>query len=208
MKHTVLQNIQKVAKHDFDSIKKSINSQQDTVTASIRNIRYVSRDDVVTATCCFDFKTDVVEASINYGVDTEGVYADSGVDEVASEVLGALQPVMAADGDDEFDDPESDAFDFDEVDEEITTEDEESVVDDEGAMLEDDEMEDPESEPEIEVDNNIENHYIVECDRCHGIFISALVESDQVVDHITGVCPLCEKESDQLVKWIVKPVEF
>lgn len=63
-----------------------------------------------------------------------------------------------------------------------------------------------EDEPSIEVDNNIANHYIVECKRCKGIFISALIESDAEVDSISGICPLCNKESDQIVKWVVKDV--
>lgn len=64
-----------------------------------------------------------------------------------------------------------------------------------------------EDDIDIELENNINNHYIAECDRCHGIFISAVVESDQEVDHITGVCPLCEQESDQFLNWVVKAVE-
>lgn len=61
-------------------------------------------------------------------------------------------------------------------------------------------------DPNIEMDNNIEDHYIAECDRCHGIFISAVIKSDQKVDKISGTCPLCEKESDQYLKWVVEKV--
>lgn len=203
MKHEVLQNIQNTAKQDFTSIQNSINTQQDKVTASIQDIRFTAKDDVVTATCCFDFDTEVIEAAIHYGCDAEGVYADAEVNDVASAVLGALQPIMAADGDEEVEEDviEDDAFDFeDEADPEMT---EDIATLEEGV-----EMEDPESEPNIEADNNIAGHYIVECDRCQGIFISALMESDQIVDHINGVCPLCEKESNQYIKWVVKPVEF
>lgn len=57
---------------------------------------------------------------------------------------------------------------------------------------------------DIETDNNIENHYIAECDKCHGIFISAVLESDQEVEKVSGICPLCESESDQYLKWVVK----
>lgn len=57
---------------------------------------------------------------------------------------------------------------------------------------------------DIEVDNNITNHYIAECDTCHGVFISAMIKSDQVVEKISGVCPLCEKETDQYLKWIIE----
>lgn len=59
---------------------------------------------------------------------------------------------------------------------------------------------------ELEIDNNIANHYICECDQCHNIFISAIIESDQEIDHITGVCPVCEKESEQRIKWIIRDI--
>ena len=59
---------------------------------------------------------------------------------------------------------------------------------------------------DIEIDNNIANHYIAECDLCHGIFISAMVETDQKVNSVTGICPLCDKESDQQLKWLIKSV--
>lgn len=63
-----------------------------------------------------------------------------------------------------------------------------------------------EDDVDIELDNNIANHYIAECDRCHGIFISAMIESDQDVEKISGTCPLCDKETDQYLKWIVKSI--
>lgn len=56
----------------------------------------------------------------------------------------------------------------------------------------------------IEINNNISDHYIAECDKCHGVFISAVIESEQEIDHVSGVCPLCNKESDQYLKWIIK----
>lgn len=61
-------------------------------------------------------------------------------------------------------------------------------------------------DPNIPTDNNIANHYIVECDRCQGIFISALTESEQEVKKISGTCPLCGKETDQYIKWIVRDI--
>lgn len=63
-----------------------------------------------------------------------------------------------------------------------------------------------EDDVDIELDNNIANHFVAECDSCHGIFISALVESDQEVEKISGTCPLCDKETDQYLKWIIKEV--
>lgn len=56
----------------------------------------------------------------------------------------------------------------------------------------------------IEVDNNIVNHLIAECQNCHGIFISAMIASDQVVESINGVCPLCNKDTEQFLNWIIK----
>ena len=61
-----------------------------------------------------------------------------------------------------------------------------------------------EDDVDIAMNNNIADHYIAECDRCHGIFISAVVESDQEIDTVSGICPLCGKESEQSLKWIIK----
>ena len=62
-----------------------------------------------------------------------------------------------------------------------------------------------EDDPTLNVNNNIEDHLIAECERCHGIFISAVLQSDMEIDHVTGPCPLCGKESNQYLKWVVKP---
>ena len=64
-----------------------------------------------------------------------------------------------------------------------------------------------EDEVDIEINNNIANHYIAECASCQGVFISAVVQSDQEVEKITGVCPLCGKETDQYLKWVIKDVK-
>ena len=61
-----------------------------------------------------------------------------------------------------------------------------------------------EDDVDIELDNNIANHFIAECDRCHGVFISAMVETDQDVKSVTGICPLCDKETEQVLKWVIK----
>ena len=63
-----------------------------------------------------------------------------------------------------------------------------------------------EDDIEIEMDNNIADHFIAECDCCGGIFISALIESDQEVESISGVCPICGKDTMQYLKWIVREV--
>lgn len=64
-----------------------------------------------------------------------------------------------------------------------------------------------EDDDSIAVNTNISDHYIAECDKCHGIFISAVVLSDQDVESVTGVCPLCGKESDQVLKWVIKDIK-
>jgi DNA repair exonuclease SbcCD ATPase subunit len=64
-----------------------------------------------------------------------------------------------------------------------------------------------EDDVDIEVDNNVEGHLIAECDKCHGIFISAMMESEQEVEKISGICPLCDRESDQYFKWVIHAIE-
>lgn len=107
--------------------------------------------------------------------------------------------------------------DFDagfDTDDEFVVDDADEGLDDKLDQMQDDieDMQDDldevtEDDPNIDIDNNIENHYIAECDRCKGIFISAVIESDQNIERISGVCPLCGKESDQYLKWVVKPIE-
>lgn len=125
-----------------------------------------------------------------------------------------LQTITAADDfdSDDFDD------DFDKIPhepaEDGTIDDDDSITDtlnDMSEQLDDlqNDISDPSNEDDINIDinNNIDNHYIAECEKCHGIFISSLIASDQRVESIHGVCPLCDKESDQYLKWIVEAVE-
>lgn len=126
-----------------------------------------------------------------------------------------LQTITAAD---DFDSDDFDDDDFDEIPhepvEDDTVADDDSITDtlnDMSEQLDDlqDDITDPSNEDDINIDinNNIDNHYIAECEKCHGIFISSLIASDQRVESIHGVCPLCDKESDQYLKWIVEAVE-
>lgn len=118
--------------------------------------------------------------------------------------------ILAADIDEE----EDGIFITDEEDTELSVDDSDDTltdsIDDIGEQVEDiqDQIEEvDEDEPTIEIDNNIENHYIAECDRCHGIFISAVIESDQEIDHVAGICPLCGKESDQKLRWVIRAID-
>ena len=89
-----------------------------------------------------------------------------------------------------------------------TAEDESQEDEDIDVEAEEEEAEEfTQDDPAIEIDNNIENHYIAECESCHGIFISAVILSDQAVETLTGTCPLCGKDTDQSLKWVIKSIE-
>lgn len=106
----------------------------------------------------------------------DNVFADMGADE---NVFGEEDP----DRDD--DDEATEGEDVDNLDEELDAE----LQQDSSA---------------IDMDNNITNHLIAECQNCHGIFISAMIASDQIIDSINGVCPLCNKDTEQSLLWVVK----
>lgn len=211
MKQKIFPEIMKAAQTDFKSIEANLKKTRN-ITASVDSIHYSKVNNIVTATCDFtdDDSKEVIAASISYQTAADGLYADAEIGEMSESILSAmnssLEPVRAAEEDEE------DVFAFDDDVEGPNSEiiDDENVVEEDEEALEgedSDEYEDPEEPSNIETDNNISGHYIVECNRCQGIFISALTESDQTVEFISGVCPLCEKESDQYIKWVIKPVE-
>lgn len=210
MNKSVLQNIKGIAKSDFLSVEKNLQSELD-ISASVDSIHFSICKNVVTATCDFKMKNsqEVIAASIEYMPTSDGVYADSKIDEVSNAVLSAasapLTTITAADEDEEqfvFDD---ESFDVPEDDTNLVEDEEEAAED--STEEDTEELEDPEDGVDIQTDNNIAGHYIAECNRCHGVFISALMESDQHIEFISGICPLCEKESDQYIKWVINPVE-
>lgn len=149
----------------------------------------------------------------SYWTDGDDIVMDTNVRDIATQgkkkydksvQIKSSTAIMAADDEDAF---------FADESEGILYEDDVSIGDDIDALS--DQVEDlqdsvddvEEDDVDIELDNNIGDHYIAECEGCHGIFISAMIESDQVVEKITGTCPLCEKETDQYLKWVVKAVE-
>lgn len=203
MKQKILPEIEDVAKNDFRSIEEKLQKSRN-IKASIDSIHFSKVNTIVTATCDFteDGSKESIAASISYQSAPDGIYSDSEIDEVSDAILAAIDEpstiITAAEGD------EDEGFMFDDMDEEP----EEEIVEEGVEELDSEkEPEDPEDSPSIETDNNIAGHYIAECNRCHGVFISALMESDQHVEFLSGVCPLCEKESDQYIKWVIKPVE-
>ena len=108
--------------------------------------------------------------------------------------------ILAAD--EEFDD--FDEFDMDDEGDADGLMDAVDDVADQVEDIQDTVEEESEDAVAINVNNNISNHFIAECDKCHGVFISAVIGSDQQIDHVSGTCPLCNKESDQYLKWIIK----
>lgn len=112
-------------------------------------------------------------------------------------ITAATEYVKAADEDYE----DEEFSNFDEADGVI------DAIDDVADSVEDiqNELEDIEDDSvDIALNNNIANHYIAECDKCQGVFISAVVESDQDIDHVSGTCPICGRETDQYLKWIIR----
>ena len=116
--------------------------------------------------------------------------------------------IMAAEDDDPFSDMGFDESEGDDAT--ISVDDDESVednLDDMADTLDDinDALEDfEEDDIDIETENNISDHYIAECEKCHGVFIASVIESDQEIEKISGTCPLCDEECDQYLKWVIK----
>lgn len=215
MTHSEMRKIRDVAAQDFRVIQKSIRQRLPEARTSLARMDFKATAKGVTASCNYNVDGRTVTASINYRDAGDEIYADN-LEDVTATVLSSLGAtiITAADGDE--------AFDFD-ADAESFEDSFDNISDDPGAGAEDTaddeyaadeladpeaEMEDPQEDAHIQPDNNISGHYIAECDRCHNVFISALVESDQTVQSLQGVCPLCEKESEQYIKWVIKPVEF
>lgn len=162
-----------------------------------------------------------VELEWTYVEESDGCYMDESCEDLAksldkkwSEITSAKsirskQPIMAADDDDAFSDFDEYADDDDGTavsgDEDFgdTLDDIADGIDDMQDSI--DEME--EDDEDIDIENNIDGHFIAECDNCHGVFISAVIMSDQPVESIHGTCPLCEKESDQYLKWVIQDVK-
>lgn len=128
---------------------------------------------------------------------------------ISNSTSSSLSKILAAD--------DFDSDDFEEITPEPSPDelsDDNSIsdtLDDMSDTLDDlqDHLDDSDIEDDINIDinNNIDNHYVAECEKCHGIFISSMIESDQPTESIHGTCPLCDKESDQYLKWVVKAVE-
>ena len=122
-----------------------------------------------------------------------------------SSVVASTKKIMAAERDPE-DDFNNEDIDLEDEEADGIMDAIDSVADDvEDIQDSIDDMD--EDDVEIAINNNIADHYIAECDKCGGVFISAVVESNQEIDFVSGICPLCNKETDQHLKWIIKAKE-
>lgn len=113
---------------------------------------------------------------------------------IHKKLSGSKRRIMAAEGDEVLDNESS-------FDESL------DAMSDQLDEMQDDLEEVQEEDANIEIENNIEGHYIAECEKCQGIFISAVVKSDADISKVSGVCPLCGKESDQYLKWEIQKAE-
>lgn len=177
---------------------------------SLRVINYSQRGDSVVAS--MKLRADDASLAIEHVFATDKIPSKSEIlHTITSAVTRKLaKPVMAADEDDSLDDSEGDMTPV--LEPELSESgDVTDAVDDLADAVNDiqDNLEDiQEDDVTIQTENNIENHLIAECDSCSGVFISAMIKSDQRVDSIKGVCPLCGKESNQHFKWFISKLEY
>lgn len=182
-----------------------------SVSYDYKSATNMETDEIVTRVLfSVNIDGDIVEVPEEYIVETSGeIYSEGDGNDIAENAINRhLNPEIFAStksrktkitaAEDDYDFAE-DVDDFSD-----TVDDLSDTVDDLKDAVDDDIFD--EDEPDIEMDNNISGHYIAECDRCHGIFISAVIESDQEIDSISGVCPVCNKDTEQHLKWVVKDV--
>lgn len=215
IKDTFKQYAQEDAQEIKDILAEEYNIDVDIFSV---NVEY-REDDVPYAQVIAGFVTpNDVFATVDFQYDSEDgeVFIDQSTSDLAERVAEELKGqgirastksiIYAADDDDTegFADADSDDESFDDFGDDDSIEDNIDELSDQVEDLQDSIDEVTQDEPSIDVDNNIENHYIAECESCHGIFISAVVESDQKVQKISGICPLCEKETDQYLNWVIR----
>lgn len=227
-------SVRRFAKQDIkailDKVNKFSSNNKDNLDASLVDLKFNSHGDTVDVTAIinynsgdsrkqteyhltYTFEGDDVWLEYNNNAHARWLYSDlcnPSSDKFSKDISAASKlgrrPIMAADDEDpSFDEFEDEDFgrDFDDDNFQDTLDEMADNIED----MQDDLDEVQEDDVDIEVENNIEGHYIAECDRCHGIFISAMVQSDQDVEKMSGVCPLCQKESDQYFRWVVQAIE-
>ena len=103
-------------------------------------------------------------------------------------------------------DVQEDPFELDDTDSmQDTVEDMSDTLDDIQDAIEDTDT--APSDTILDMENNISDHYVAECERCHEVFISAVVESDTPVDSVEGECPCCHEHTTQHLRWIIRDID-
>lgn len=217
---TLFQQIKQYCTKDIEAVLKSLNYMTEK-NFKVSDVQYICDEDklehsgengLCKAIVTLTEGTNKLVLRWGYWTDGDTIYMDKSVREIVTQgkkkydksvQIKSSTAIMAAD-DDEFFADESEGILYED---DATISDNIDALSDQVEDLQDSVDDIEEDDVDIELDNNITNHYIAECEGCHGIFISAMIESDQVVEKITGTCPLCEKETDQYLKWIVKGVE-
>lgn len=201
----LLDEAKKVAKQEIMAAVGTV-SKSSGLDMRIRTIKYTQNGNKVTASALICSEDKSVKVNRSYSTNP---IADVGSTAKKIQAAFGLQDIFAADEDGE----SGGGSELDPIIEPDLTDgpDVGDAVDDLADAVNDiqDELEDiQEDDPTIQAENNIEGHLIAECDKCSGIFISAMIKSDQKVDSITGVCPLCGKESIQKFNWYVAKLEY
>lgn len=218
---TLFQQIKQYCMKDIEAVIKSLNYMTGK-NFKVADVKYICDEDqlenggeegLCKAVVTLSEGTNKLVLRWSYWNDGDNIYMDKDVRDIVTQgkkkydkmvEVKSSTAIMAADDEEEFfaDESEGELFEDD-----ATVGDDIDALADQVDDLQDSIDDVEEDDVDIELDNNIQDHYIAECEACHGIFISAMIESDQVVEKISGVCPLCEKETDQYLKWVVKAVE-
>lgn len=211
----ILREIKKCCTTDIDSIIREVNriSRMDVSAPQVayETSRYIGEDEFNDGRCIAHVKFTAGDVSLKFSLKYRAVHdevkRDFNTDTIVQNLIDVIDSsehnIDAATrvvGDSEV----VGATDQDNYDSDQTISDDIADLSDKVDDLQDSVDDAQEDDVDIEIDNNISGHYIAECDNCHGVFISAMIESDQQVEKISGVCPLCNKQSDQYLKWIVK----
>lgn len=214
--------ISKFVEEDAEHIANQVAHRTDRPAEVDADIKADNDDDNlyhVTYNCYVDGELENIEIDVDYWKDGEEYLMSDDISSIASQISqlvlssknskkgkvikSSKSTILAAEEDeDPFADIPDEDLDFGDDSLDDTLEDISDSIED----MQDSLDEIVEDDPSIEIDNNIANHYIAECEKCKGVFISAIIESDQSVEHISGQCPLCGKDSDQYLKWVVRDI--
>lgn len=213
-------------------VKNYINADVDTAKHELKKEGFKSIDVIPEFKSYLNMDTDAIVTDVKFKITLDGkhlnvpseyivdksgdIYSEGDGNDIAANAIERYnnpgvyaskstkhhKKITAAEDDIEYEDIDDAVDDIDSIDDKL--DDISDTVDDMQDQLDDEMFE--ESDPDIELDNNIAGHYIAECESCHNVFISAVIESDQEIEKISGICPVCDRDTDQYLKWVIKDV--